>query len=31
VTLSGGEAALLADLGTEVGIEYTKPAAETLA
>ncbi len=31
VTLSGGEAALLADLGAAVGIDYAKLAPETLA
>ncbi|MEJ1978252.1 MAG: acetate--CoA ligase family protein [Acetobacteraceae bacterium] len=31
VTLSGGEAALLADLGAELGISYSKLAPETLA
>jgi acyl-CoA synthetase (NDP forming) len=30
VTLSGGEAALMADLGAELGIEYGKLAPETL-
>jgi acetate---CoA ligase (ADP-forming) len=31
VTLSGGEAALMADLGAELGINYAKLAPETLA